>query len=260
MATLVRDFFRRVSVGINDFDPQFERYAEADLVAATNDGQRAIAKFLPQACARTASILARNESRQSIAAAAGIDGIDPIGGDIDTVDGVALQSVIANMGANGETPGSVIRLVAREVLDASRPAWHTDTGATVRNYVYDPDNPTEFYVWPHPAPGTNLWLRISYLANPKAIAAPGVTSLYGAASNNTTTLSVADTWVDDLWNYVMARLYLRDSEDAANAALAATHTQAFVGSINAQAQMLAGKNPNLKMLPFAGPTPTTAAQ
>jgi hypothetical protein len=253
----VVEILRQVSVLLHDTDPQFARWAERDLVSYLNDGQRAIAKYLPVATTRVVSIKLRPQSRQSIAIQADTEAVDEFDDTLTAVDGLQLVDVIRLMGADGKTPGRAMRLVTRETLDAALPDWHKKSGEP-RNFVFSPSTPTDFWVYPQPpSAGAAVWAEISYIANPDEIPNTGTedSPAYGQDSREETVISIGPRWSDDLVNYIVARCYLRDSEDASNAALANLFAQQFVGSINAQAQVLTGKNPNLKLLPFAPVAP-----
>jgi hypothetical protein len=256
---LVRDAIFRVSSQLHDISPQFTRWTQRELVAWLNDGQKAIAKYIPSACARTDAIKLATGTKQSIEALPAAS-VKPGDGSVATdVYGHYLQAVIRNMGATGETAGRAIRLVDREVLDVNDPDWHSNSGTPINQYSFDPRTPKIFYVNPGvPASGA-WWVEVSYLANPVEV--PD-TNDYGMNGTDTTKISIDDKYIDDLVNYVLARAYMKDAEFAGNTNLAAAHTQLFTGSINAQVAALTGVNPNLRALPFnpnASPNATPTA-
>lgn len=254
---LVKDALYRVSVQLHDTDPQFERWTQRELVSALNDGQRAIAKYIPSSCARVDAVKLVSGTKQSIEKILAAS-IKPGDGSIATdVLGHYLQSVVRNMGADGLTPGNAIRITDRETLDLNTPDWHTKTGSAVRQYTFDPRTPKIFYVSPGVPTAANLWVEISFLSNPVEIATSGD---YGMNSSDTTKISIDDKYLDDLVNYTLARAYLKDAEFANNEQLANTAAQLFIGSINAQAAALTGVNPNLRALPFNPATPNQGAQ
>lgn len=246
-STLVKDVLYRVSSQLHDISPQFTRWTQRELVSWLNDGQKAIAKYMPSSCSRVDTIKLTAGTRQSIETllAANLktgDGTTPT-----QVLGNYLQSVIRNMGADGLTPGNAVRIADREVLDVNTPNWHTTTASSVSQYVFDPRTPKAFYVSPGVPGGVNVWVEISYLASPVEISLAGS---YGMDGVDTTKISVDDRYVDDLVNYILARAYMKDAEFANNANQAAAATQLFTSSINAQVAALTGVNPNLRSLPF----------
>lgn len=247
-STLVKDVLFRVSAQLHDISPQFTRWTKRELVSWLNDGQKAIAKYLPSSCSRVDAIKLRSGTKQSIESilAASIKPGD--GSTAADVYGNAMQSVIRNMGADGLTPGRAVRLVDREILDANNPDWHLPPGtlAPVSQWVFDPRFPKVFYVYPGIPANQNWWLEVSYLANPVEISPDGE---YASDGDSNTTISVDDKYVDDLVNYILARAYQKDAEFAGDSGQAAQHTALFTGSINAQAAALTGVNPNLRSLP-----------
>lgn len=253
----VRDVLEQVSRHLTDFAPQFTRWTQVELLSFLNDGQRAIAKYLPHACSRIDVIKLKPGTRQSIAT---IDDADIIPGDGSTptdVNGNMLLSVSHLMGPNGATPGRVLRIVDRDVLDASQPGWHiapANSQDLPTQYTFDPRHPKIFYVCPGVPQSTTVWAEIAYLADPAAIPDGN----YAHDGGSDVRLSIDDKYSDDLVNYMMARAYMKESEFAANAALSASHTTIFTSSINAQATAMTGVNPNLTVLPMAPAIPAAA--
>lgn len=256
----VRDALWRIAELLNDSDPQFERWKEVEQVDALNDAQLAIAKFLPTSCSRVDSVRLVPGARQSIDAipAAFIvpgDGIELT----DPVQGTSLIGVTANMGANGSAPGDAVRIVDREILDAQVPGWRAITGTKVRQYTYDPLTPRIFHVSPAVPASPAVWVELAYNAQPRKVPAGGAvgTPRYHVTGNDATLLSLADEHIDDIVNYVVARMLMKHSATVP-AGSAATFVALFTASLNAKVQVATGHNPNLKRLPLA-PEPIGAA-
>lgn len=247
--TKVKDVVRRISVLMQDTSPQYQRWPEHEIINWLNDGQVAIAKFLPLACSRVDAIKLAAGTRQSIAAIAVAD-CKPGDGSTPTapIYGKQLLNPRRNMGADGLTPGSAIRVVERDVLDSQDPDWHTRTGSVVRSLVFDPQTPRYFYV----SPGVtgSVWAELAYTADPIAIPAGGApgSELYLFAGASTATISVDDEFVDDLVNYVVARANMAEKKWADKGA-ADKHSALFLGSLNAKVAAVMGANPNLTTLP-----------
>lgn len=243
---LVKDLLYQVSTQLHDLAPQFTRWTEKELVGWLNDGQRAIAKYMPSSCSRVDVIKLVPGTRQSIEliSAARIlpgDGSTPV-----DVNGIALLDVRRNMGVNGITPGDAIRIVDMEILDSIYPNWHTKSG-TPTQYAFKPVTPKTFYVSPGVPTDDTVWVEASLIALPTPIVSTG--SL-GFGGSSTVKISVSDTYTDDLINYILARAYMKDAEFAANGNLASAHTTLFTGSINAQTAALTGVSANLQSLPL----------
>lgn len=255
-STLVKDVLYRVSAQLHDISPQFTRWTQRELVSWLNDGQKAIAKYMPSSCSRVDAIKLQPGTRQSIDTILAANLVTGDGSTPSQVLGNYLQSVVRNMGSNGTTPGNAVRIADREVLDVNAPDWHTKTATTVSQYIFDPRTPKVFYVSPGVPAATNVWVEISYLASPVEVSVSGD---YAMDGTSTTKISVDDRYVDDLVNYILARAYMKDAEFANNAAQAAAATQLFASSINAQVTALTGVNPNLRSLPFNPTVPVAQA-
>lgn len=249
--TLVKDLFFRASSQLQDLSPQFTRWTQRELVDALNDGQKAIAKYMPWSCARVDAVKLKPGTRQSIELIAAADIIPGDGSTPAQVAGTVLQSVMRNMGTNGSTPGRAVRVIDREILDINSSDWHSAalSSTPVSAFVFDPRTPKVFYVSPGIPANTNWWVELSFLADPVSVA-HAIEGTYGKDGASTVTISVDDKYVDDLLSYVLARAFMKDAEYAANPQMAAAYTTLFTTSINAQAAAVTGVNPNLQSLPF----------
>lgn len=256
--TKVKDILFAVSTQLQDVDPQFERYTQRELVTWLNEGQKAIAKYVPSSCSRVDAIKLAPGTKQSITKVLAANVKPGDGSTAKDLYGIALSSLIRNMGANGETPGRAIRVLDRETLDSFTPDWHTQTGAHVEGFVYDPRTPQVFYVTPGVKADATLWVEAQLIANPDEVLVSGS---YGMDGADTTVVSIDEQNTDDLTNYILARAYAKDSESA-NVAMSSMYGQQFVSSINAQATAITGVNPNLRWsaggLNAPAPTPRTA--
>ena len=255
--TKIKDILFAVSTQLQDVDPQFERYTQRELVTWLNEGQKAIAKYVPSSCSRVDAVKLVAGTKQSIlkipAANVLRDGSNPAA----DVFGIAVMSIVRNMGSNGLTPGKAVRISDRETLDSFQPGWHTETGTEIAGYVYDPKTPQIFFVTPGVKSDVTVWVDLQYAFNPPEIPADGS---YGMDGTSTTAVGVDESNTDDLVNYILARAYAKDSESS-NVAMSSMYGQQFVSSINAQAAAITGVNPNLRWssggLNAPAPTPRT---
>lgn len=256
--TKVKDILFAVSTQLQDVDPQFERYTQRELVTWLNEGQKAIAKYVPSSCSRVDAIKLVPGTKQQIkkVLAANIKPGD--GSTAKDLYGIAVSSLIRNMGSDGVTPGRAIRVLDRETLDAFTPNWHSQTGDYVEGFIYDPRTPQVFYVTPGVKAAASLWVEAQLIANPDEVPVDGS---YGMNGNDTTTISIDEQNTDDLTNYILARAYAKDSESS-NVQMSSMYGQQFVSSINAQATAITGVNPNLRWsaggLNAPAPTPKAA--
>lgn len=257
----IKDVVWRISVLLGDSDPQFSRYTEQELVMWLDDAQMALAKYLPEACTRMDAIKLRTGAYQSIDTIAAssckleANGQNPSG----SVFGIQPLYPVCNMGSNGTTQGAVIRQVSRKMLDLIDPLWQTRTGAVVEEFMFDPQAPKVFHVYPSPPAGTDVWIKLAYTAQPEKIANTGTPGSpkyhYASASNDV--LSVSDDYQQDCVNYVVARANMKDT-DWSDGNKAMVFAKLWADSINGKVQALTGSNPNIKRLPFA-PEPLAAA-
>lgn len=259
----VREVLWRASSMLQDIAPQYNLHTEREMVDWLNDGQMAITMFMPSACSRIDVVRLRPGTKQSIESLAAAD-VKVGGGAVSAQDiqGVQVLYLVANMGADGTTPGRAIPPpVARKILDQNRPNWHTLSGTEVRQFTFDPLTPKHFFVQPG-IPADRLWVVMAYIAQPVRIlpgGAPGE-EIYGYEKTppSDATISVSDENVPDLVNYICARAFLKKADASQDDAKVSQYTGLFVNSLNARVTALTGTNPNLKRLPFA-PEPVGAA-
>lgn len=257
-SVLVKDLLYRVCKDLGDINPQFTRWTQKELVNAINDGQRAIAKFLPPACARIDAVQLEPGTRQSIAFIPAAR-IRPGDGSVAVdVRGNLVQSVSRFMGVAGAAPGSAIRIADRDMLDLANPEWHSLTAAKPTDYAFDPRTPQYFYVSPGVPASPAVWVEVAMLADPAEIP-NGASADYAQGSASTQALSIDDKYLDDLMHYVMARGHMKATESQASVQMVSAYSTMFVNSINAQAAAMTGVNPNLKSLPLSPQVPAAAS-
>lgn len=123
------------------------------------------------------------------------------------------------------TGGTTVRLVTRESLDGGPSDWHTAKAEpTVRVYCYDTNTPDIFYVYP-PNDGTGS-VDIAYAEVPTVI------------SSDSQTISVKDTYAAALLNYMLYRVYSRDTDYLAGGKeAAAAYFTAFQNALSGRATL-----------------------
>lgn len=213
------------------------RWTQSDVIKMINDGQREAVIVKPEVSVKTASVLlTANTTKQALPA-----------------DGVMLLDITHNMGADGATDGDAITIVSKLALSQSRPSWYSDAATgKVKNYTFDPRIPKLYHVYPK-APATPWYVEMSYSCLPTDVA-------YISDGNNTNLIGIGDEYANALLHYVMYAAYLRDSETAGNAPIAAAHYQAFLQSLGAKTQVEMAYNPNASIaLPFTNNIPSAAS-
>ena len=158
------------------------RWPDAECLGWLNDGQREIVISRPEANVVNAMMTMVAGTKQTIPAI-----------------GVQLIDVIRNMtGVGNATPGGVVRLIDREVLDSTIPTWHSDLAAAsgeVKHYVFDGRDPKTFYVYPQSSGVTGV--EIVYSASPTDVVGAGA----GGILNGTEVISLVDIYVNALLDY-----------------------------------------------------------
>jgi len=220
MAVTVGSIIDRVQSTIQDVTGI--RWPQAELVYWVNDAQREITLFKPDANAVNATITLVDGTKQDIPGA-----------------GNRLLKVVRNMSAaSGGTGKRSIRLVQPDILNAQTPDWHDPsvTGQAahtniVKHYIYDEQNPRNFYVYP--GVSGNAYIEIVYSKNPDSV----------TASDN---IGIADIYANAIMDYVLYRAYSKDAEYAANNQRAAQHYQLFLQSVTGKGQVDQVTTPNFE--------------
>ena len=199
----------------------------SELVLWVNDAQREIALLKPDASAKNETVTLVTGTKQAIPST-----------------GNRLLRAVRNMSAaSGGTGKRSVRLVSREVLDAQTPDWHDPTVSgdaahtnIVKHYIYDEQNPRNFYVYPGVA--GNAYLEIIFSANPTTVAQNG-------------NLDIPDIYANAVMNYVLYMAYMKDAEYAGNNQRAANHYRLFTASVTGKGQIDVITTPNLEAAPTA---------
>ena len=193
------------------------RWPESELVSWVNDAQREIALLKPDASAVNANVTLAEGTLQTIPS-----------------DGNRLLKVIRNTDAAGKGQRS-IRLVKQEVLDSQTPSWHDENvtgeaahGTEVKHYVYNEENPRNYYVYPGTSSAA-VKIDIIYSANPATVVAGAPASAWVA---DVYTYDVAaDQFVEyNQLKYKLIATTTADAADGPGGADSATHWQ-LVGRV-----------------------------
>lgn len=187
-------------------DAGYVRIKKADASAANwldwlNDAQRTVALVRPDASAVTENLTLVAGTKQTLPAGR-----------------TRMLAVTRNMGANGSTPGKVLRFAPREDQDAVNENWHSATQASpVRAVIYDDKkDPLSFWVTP---PAVNGWQIEATLAKaPTDIAIADV---------DTADISLADIYSEPLQHWMKYRAYGLNVQSQGNLQRAAGYFSAF---------------------------------
>ena len=198
------------------------RWPEAELLRYINDAQREIVNYRPESSAKTANVQLVTGTKQTL-----------------PTEGLRLIKVTRNMSdtSGGATGKRAVRIVNVDILNTQEPDWNDPNvsgdaahGTVVKHYIFDEDDPKNYYVYP--GVSGNAYLEIVYSKIP--------TDLSSASSN----LDIDDVYGNAVIDYVLFRAYQKDSEYAGNAQRSQIHYQLFLQCImqGMQAQELLSPN------------------
>jgi hypothetical protein len=195
------------------------RWTRAELLKWLNDGLRQIVLMQPNAMNTPGAVQLVAGTRQLL----------PTGGWM-------LLGIYRNMGTTGTTPGRAVRIISRELLDAFNPDWHTTTASAVtKNYIYDLQDQTAYYVYP-PSTGTN-YLEINYSLQPTDL------------TSESQAIPMFDVYQGPLLDYIMFRACTKDAEYAAGVTLGQMYLTTFSASTSVKGQSETTGSPELGLLP-----------
>lgn len=196
-----------------------------EMVRWLNAGQRQIVQQRPDANLKVVTATCVAGTRQDLTAIT----LSP------TASVFKLVDVVRNKAGSGKA----VRQVARDMLDAVLPTWHSGTGnINTQNWMYDPRDPAVIYVYPPALTTTQLECIVS--AYPTDVTVPAPSGDYTSVSGN---ISVRDVYVNALVDYIIFRAYTKDAEFAANIGRAAAHWTAFTDSLASEVKGTAQDSP-----------------
>lgn len=195
------------------------RWTRAELLKWLNDGLRQIVLMQPNATNTPEAVKLSAGTRQTL-----------------PTSGWLLLGIYRNMGTNGTTPGRAIRIVSRELLDAFDPNWHTaPASAVTKNYVYDLQDQTAFYVYP-PSTGTNF-IELNYSKQPSDL------------DSESDVIPIFDLYQAPLLDYIMFRACTKDAEYAPGVQLGQMYLSVFTAATSVKEGSEAKGTPEQSLLP-----------
>ncbi len=195
------------------------RWTRAELLAWLNDGLRQIVIMQPNATNNVISLKLVAGTRQKLPS-----------------DGWLLLTVNRNMGLDGTTPGRVVRIISRELMDGFDANWHTAAASdTTKHYVYDLQDQLAFYVYP-PSKGNN-YVELNYSVQPTDL------------TSETQVIPMFPIYQSALVDYILYRACSKDAEYAPGLALAQLYMTTFTAAVGGKEQTEAKGTPEQAMLP-----------
>lgn len=194
-----------------DTEPTGYRWSNAELLRYLNAAQRQIVFFRPDANAvEVVHSVADTNPLRSI-----------------PTDGFKFIKVVCNISQNGDRGGRV-QLVQVDVLDSLEPEWRRNVSTTASidnfysNYVFDPRQRKNFWLYPRPVAGRNVY--ILYAATPTDVAA--------TTSNMTLSAAFDSAMVE----YVLFRALSKEGRYAHPSDHAMKHWNNFLQMLGVNAQ------------------------
>lgn len=195
MATItVKKLLDRVADILQDTgeDQDDRAFPETDLVEYYNAEVRKVVADYPDACVKNENIKLQSGVEQYIPS-----------------DGIALLTILMNMGTDGETAGIPVIKCELAEMQASKRTWNTVTATTaIYNFMPDPADPRHFWVYP-PSDG------IGYVMEEYSVVPDQV--VYDEAGLwETAVVAVQEKYVQMLEKRIIARAYKRDTDMPGN--------------------------------------------
>ena len=161
-------------------------------------------------------------------------------------NGVMLIDLIRNLGTDGDTAGRAITVIPREVLDAQRPLWHSETASsTVKHFVYDKRTPKTYFVYP-PQPTVDPgYVEQSRSISPTDCVLADHDGVSSGGSDSV--ISIDDVYEGPLLDLVLSRAYSKDSDYAGNGARSLAHRDSAYQTLGVKEQVEAINEPEAKI-------------
>ncbi len=181
---------------------------KAELLDWFNEGETTYVIKKPDSYTKTADQLMIAGTKQTLAS-----------------DGILFLEPICNLGLDGSTFGAAVFTVDKAQMDRSQPGWHGATAdTTIEAVIFNQRNPKVFYISPPQPTENQSYLRYEYSALPPEII---VTD-----NDYDVIFNLSDECAPNMLNYLLFRLYSKDSGQIADAVQRASlHWSLFTGDI-----------------------------
>lgn len=190
----------QTKIATDIFDEGADRFVVADYLSWINEGQ-------------VQAVIAKHDVNVTNAAQVLVAGTKQSIG----TTGLAFRKATRNMGTTGTAPGAPVYPVDMDQFSRRNRNWHTaPESATVQCYMYDPEDPKNFYVYP-PQPSSGF----GYLE----IVTPTIPTAISAISN---AINIGDEYETVLYHYGMFKAHMDDAKySALSLQKAMTHINQF---------------------------------
>tara|TARA_R110002049_G_scaffold127736_2_gene284597 strand:+ start:10279 stop:10938 length:660 start_codon:yes stop_codon:yes gene_type:complete len=143
-----------------------------------------------------------------------------------TLPGDALSLFTATRNVSSGKP---IRQLSRNQLDDQYDDWHSHTGDNIDHYIYDPRDPTHFYIYPRPTVAGHT-IEIMYPFAPEAVV---ITNF----ETDTTVIGIDDSFLNSIIDFMLYRAYSKDADYAENGQRAVAALQAAESGLGTKTQV-----------------------
>lgn len=189
-------------------DTTSTRWPQDELVGWLNDAYREIILARPDANSQSGEFNCVAGTRQVLTS--------------EFPSALRLLDIVRNTGSGSDQ--RAVRLIERAILDDQRRSWHSEPQSeTIEHFIFDPDLPREFMVYPPAATGAVLEVVFSSV--------PTDHDVNTDYSTNDETIKIVDSYANAILDYMLYRAYSKDAEYAANSQRAVSHFQAMQNAI-----------------------------
>ena len=211
-----------------------------------NLGQLWLADLKADSCALTQAVQLAAGTRQTLPERRNNGVLTP---------SLRFLKLIRNMGVDGLTPGPTILPADMEAMDRMHPDWHQDKAARpVRNYLFNPFNKAEYYVWPPVPSSPAVYVELKHVPAPLDVPLSTSKPRYIAEH---AAIGVPDDFAYALAEFIAWRCYAKE-DDLESKAVAAAHQQGFYQAIGMKADKDAQQHP-AERVPYQRQQPRDAA-
>lgn len=228
MAITGKAIMERAAIILNDLSG--DRWTPSELCQWINAGQKAVVLAKPSALSRSRVLTMAAGTLQRLPTAANA----PVP--------LALLDIVRNLASAADTPrvgGRTIKPVSRDQLDAIDINWHSATAnKVVKHFIYDEQNPLEFYVYP---PNTGTGFVEGVLSEAPTLLEPtGGAELIASYDSP---LDLPEPYSEPLLDYVLYRAFSKDAPQGVSAR-AQDHYSKFATALGLKIQVEGASSPN----------------
>lgn len=215
--TLVSDLIASAKLLLQETTTGGIRWKNEEILGWLNESYKAIVQGKPDANAIT----------EDLALVAGTK---------QTLPATRLRLLDVVRSTDPDSDGMSITLASRHQLDTTRRGWHREAEAVdIEHYIYNPDDPKTFYVYPPAVAATTI--EVVYSSVPAPHAGTAITA-------PSEVIHLDDIYGPVMLDYIMYRSYSKDADHTANANRAMLHYKAFREALGLKVQVDRSVNPN----------------